>query len=109
MDDVLNIAEVPFKSGKIQYRYSRYLTNDGAQWIRHGLFTAYHENGQLLSEGLYEHGLETGTWRDFYANGQIAAEGVYVAGKEHGLWRSWATDGESQATIQFEHGREVVG
>jgi antitoxin component YwqK of YwqJK toxin-antitoxin module len=89
----LNIAEIFHESGELQYRYSRYLSNDGSKWVRHGLFTAFHRNGELASEGTYVDGLEDGNWRDFHENGLIAAEGSYVKGVETGTWRYWNADG----------------
>lgn len=67
----LNIVEVPYPSGQIKFRYSRYLAGEGGGWIRHGLFRAYHENGALASEGSYEHGVEQDEWRDYHPNGSL--------------------------------------
>jgi antitoxin component YwqK of YwqJK toxin-antitoxin module len=58
---------------------------------------------------LYEHGLETGVWRDFYENGQVAAEGEYVAGKEQGVWRFWDREGNEQPPVRYNHGEEMPG
>lgn len=104
---MLHIAEIPYESGGLQFRYSRKLSEDGARWIRHGLFTAFHKNGQRASEGVYEHGLETGVWRDYHDNGQLAAEGEYVDGKEHGTWRFWDRDGGQEKTTRYENGEEA--
>lgn len=93
MTDELNIAEIPFDTGEIQFRYSRYLSDDGAKWIRHGLFQAFHRNGVLATEGHYVHGREHGTWRDFHENGRLAAEGRYEEGVEADAWRYWDADG----------------
>lgn len=93
----LNIAEIPYETGQIHYRYARYLSGDGTRWIRHGLFKAYHPNGGLASEGEYVDGLEHGPWRDFHENGKPAAEGRYEHGKEVGEWRYWDEDGAPSA------------
>jgi antitoxin component YwqK of YwqJK toxin-antitoxin module len=93
----LNIAEILHDTGGIHYRYSQYPSPDGAQWIRHGLFVAYHKNGQTASEGNYVDGLEEGLWRDFHENGQLAAEGRYSKGKEVGKWRFWNTAGSLES------------
>ena len=90
----LQIAEIPYESGVTHFRYSRYLAPDRTKWIKHGLFHAYYENGQLASEGEYEDGLEDGLWRDYHENGQLAAEGQYKRGKENGKWRFWSPTGE---------------
>jgi antitoxin component YwqK of YwqJK toxin-antitoxin module len=89
----LNIAEIPYESGTIRFRYSRYLSGDGTKWIRHGLFRAFHENGSLASEGNYTDGVEDGLWRDYHENGQLAAEGNYECGVEVDPWRHWDSNG----------------
>ena len=75
-DNVLDLAEIPYPSGSIQFRYSRILSPDKTRWIRHGLFVRYSETGQIVSEGNYVLGQEQGLWRDFHSNGQLAAEGL---------------------------------
>ncbi|WP_313623354.1 hypothetical protein [Achromobacter sp.] len=89
----LNIAEIMYESGEVQYRYSRYLADDGSRWIRHGLFVAFHENGKAASEGHYQDCAEHGPWCDFHANGKKAAEGLYDRGSEVGEWKFWNEDG----------------
>jgi antitoxin component YwqK of YwqJK toxin-antitoxin module len=84
--ETLNIAEIPFEGGPIQYRYARYLSDDGTRWVRHGRFCAYHPNGELASEGNYEHGSEHGPWKDFHDDGSLAATGQYERGSEVGDW-----------------------
>ena len=89
----LNIAEIPYESGEIRFRYSRVMSADGARWIRHGLFCEYHRNGKVISEGSYKDGAEIGLWRDYYEDGQLAAEGRYENGLEVGDWKYWKRDG----------------
>jgi antitoxin component YwqK of YwqJK toxin-antitoxin module len=95
---VLQIAEIPYPSGALKYRCAGYPSEDGASWIRHGLFLAYYEDGTTKSEGTYSHGVEHGEWRDFHANGQIAAEGLYENGEEVGIWRFWSADGVQESS-----------
>ena len=95
----LNIAEILYASGSVQFRYARYLADDGSKWIRHGLFEAYHEDGGLASSGNYTHDLEHGLWRDFHENGQLAAEGHYENGKEVGTWNFWNADGQKEQQL----------
>jgi antitoxin component YwqK of YwqJK toxin-antitoxin module len=105
----LDIAEIFYDSGAIRFRYSRYLSEDGLSWVRHGLFRAYHECGALASEGQYCNGTEQGVWRDFHSNGRLAAEGVYESGKEVGIWRFWDDQGtllEESKTGGGEDGSE---
>jgi antitoxin component YwqK of YwqJK toxin-antitoxin module len=106
-EGTLNIAEIPYDSGEVHFRYSRYLAPHGKKWIRHGLFVEYHRDGTVASEGHYEHGSEQGLWRDFHANGKLAAEGSYHEGKQHGEWSYWDEAGEPEGRSTYENGREV--
>jgi len=107
-ENTLHIAEIPYESGNIKFRYSRCMSLDGQRWIRHGLFVSYHENGMVASEGYYENGLEIGVWRDFHENGQLASEGSYVDGKEEGLWKFWSEDGNEVQAVTYKNGKEDV-
>lgn len=95
----LIIAEIPFESGNVKFRYSRYLSPDKTKWIRHGLFRAYYQSGVLASEGNYEHGLEAGAWRDFHENGVLAAEGEYMFGQKVGVWKFWDSEGRLESIV----------
>jgi antitoxin component YwqK of YwqJK toxin-antitoxin module len=92
----LELAEVLYPSGVVQFRYARYLAADGSRWIRHGNFRTYYPDGTLASEGAYEHGQESGLWRDYHPNGQLAAEGHFEGGAEVGTWSYWSAEGEPQ-------------
>jgi antitoxin component YwqK of YwqJK toxin-antitoxin module len=94
----LNIAEITYENGTVQYRYARRLSEDGSQWIRHGLFQAYYPSGTLASEGSYTDGIEHGLWTDFHQNGIIAARGDYHHGNEMGVWEYWDEDGTPTKT-----------
>lgn len=89
----LQIAEKTDEHGVMRYRYTYYFSEEQGERVRHGLFTAYHANGNMASEGLYEHGLEQGLWRDFHENGKLAAQGYYVDGKQNDGWVFWHEDG----------------
>lgn len=104
---MLYIAEIPYESGTIQYRYARYLSEDGSRWVRHGIFCAFWKNGNIKSEGEYAHGTETGLWSDYHENGQRAAQGSYVDGKQDGTWRFWDSDGREEQSIQYREGEEI--
>ena len=106
--NTLHIAEIPFPSGVVQFRYTRVLAPDGSRWIRHGLFVRYHENGVVASEGNYVNGLEDGVWRDFHPNGQVASEGRYRNGKEEGLWRFWDAKGREEPSVTHNLDADVA-
>lgn len=102
----LNIAEIPYESGAVRYRYSRVLAPDGQRWLRHGLFVEYAESGSVLSEGHYVHGKEHGSWRDFHPGGALAAEGKYENGLEQGEWRFFGEHGNEERRVTYENGVE---
>ena len=104
--ETLHIAEIPWETGELRYRYSRRLSEDGARWVRHGLFQAFHRGGGLASEGTYVNGGEEGVWRDFHENGSLAAEGAYRAGLRDGVWRFWNDDGTLEGETVFVEGKE---
>lgn len=91
------IAEIFYPNGSVRFQYSRYLSEAGDRWIRHGPFFAYYEDGTPASRGTYDHGHEQGVWQDFHPNGQLAAEGSYDKGEKVDEWRYWLADGTPQA------------
>lgn len=100
-DHRLDIAEVPFETGDVQFRYARYLAPDGKSWIRHGLFIQYHRDGTVAAEGQYVHGHEHGVWKSFHANGALAVEGRFDDGNQVGVWRYWNEDGIEETSETF--------
>ena len=94
----IEIAEFPYHSGNVKFRYEQYLSTGGTHWIRHGLFQAFYESGQIASEGRFDHGKESGLWRNFHENGQVAAEGSYQDGKKVGEWRYWDASGATASS-----------
>lgn len=104
----LHIAEIPYESGAIHFRYSRVLSEDGTRWVRHGLYVEYSESGIVLAEGNYANGQEEGLWCSFHENSQKAAEGHYAAGKEEGTWQFWSPAGQPEEPVVYRSGEEVV-
>src|SRR5262245_25011064 len=103
----LLVAEIPYASGAIHFRFTYYLSPDRKRWIRHGQFCELYENGTVASEGLYEDGLQQGPWRDYHENGQVAGEGHFVDGVEDGVWQFWTARGKEDETIVYRDGVEV--
>ena len=101
-DKILYIAEILYETGEVHFHYSRKMSDDGIQWIRHGKFTEYHQNGNLISVGFYDEGLESGYWKDYHENGNIAAEGHYKAGREVGKWLYYDECGKLESEEIFE-------
>lgn len=53
-DKILYIAEILYETGQVYFRYSRKMSDDRTKWIRHGQFTEYHQNGNIMSTGMYD-------------------------------------------------------
>ncbi len=93
--------------------------------VKHGLFTAWHPNGQIKMqgeyrfdlpvgvfvwhfangqkaiEGAYEDGLQTGEWCWWHENGLRSIRGDYQAGTPHDAWTWWNTDGKVTQATRF--------
>lgn len=84
-----------FDSG--QLRYEGWRVRDGqGQWVRHGPWTAWHENGIKSEEGAYALGQEDGRWTWWHENGRIMAAGEFDAGERLGPWTFWYANGQKQ-------------
>ncbi len=60
--------------GKIQME-GTYKTAQGK--IRHGKFTFWFNNGQIMEKGEYNNGNKSGSWRKYYENGAFRSERIY--------------------------------
>ncbi len=49
----------------------------GEEMTEHGHFIFYYENGQVESEGYYEHGIKVGAWKRFTVRGSERPERYY--------------------------------
>jgi antitoxin component YwqK of YwqJK toxin-antitoxin module len=82
---------------------------DADGWLPHGRCAAYREDGSLLLEITYEHGVAHGPYRDYWRNGGVSLEGQHVTGKREGEWRFYDRDiGELREVLRFVAGREVI-
>lgn len=100
-ENILYMAEIPYETGELHFRYSRKMSPDGTKWIRDGLYQKFYKNGNVASEGSYREGLEEGAWKDYHENGNLAAEGYYSNGKETGIWRYYDEDGNFEEEEDF--------
>jgi len=79
------ISETPkYGNSKILNQYK-----DGKKG---GLWSVFHKNGQMKSEGNYTAGLKEGLHREWGDNGILLLEGFYVIGKANGLMK-WFHEG----------------
>ena len=81
-------SDVPF-TGKVTGLQKGYLKNG----VRHGLWIAYWDNGQLRYKGNYKNGKSHGEHVAYYQNGQLRLKGKYVNGKREGYFQDYDIKG----------------
>jgi len=80
---------------------------------RTGVWTTWHPNGTLASQGSYFQGKRTGTWSTWYPSGRPQDRGALRDGTPIGLWLYWDDHGspkrEPDRFIEyFDDGRESM-
>lgn len=58
--------------------------------IPHGLWTNFHPNGKIETQGKRKNGPKDGKWTSWYPDGSKKEEGRYTNGKKEGLWKFWS-------------------
>ena len=115
-------TDVPF-TGKVTGQWSGTIKNGK----REGLWTTYHENGQLRVRSIYKDGknndlhqeyYEDGVlWKTmmfkdneydglhvvYYGNGQVRYQGQYEDGKQEGCWEFFHEDGSYKFNSLFKN------
>ncbi len=79
-----------------------------AQSELNGLVATYRDDGSLLAETTYQHGVRHGPYRDYWSNGRVCLEGQIVNGFKEGEWRFYDRDGSLREILRFAGGREIV-
>ncbi len=69
--------------------------------IRHGLSSAWYENGQPKMRVNYRHGLQDGRYYFWHPNGQKRISGVYESGLKQGRWIWWHENGIKAIEVAF--------
>ncbi len=75
--------------------------------LRHGTAKSWYSNGQLQSEGQYEHHKRVGHFRFWHPNGQISSEGNFADDNYTGLWVWWHENGQKAIVGRYEHGKNI--
>ncbi len=92
-----------YADGTTHFEAQRVLGPDG-EWLRHGSWKAFHENGAPHELGRYRLGVEDGPWEWWHPNGERMAMGRFHDGERVGPWVLWNEDGTLNMT-----GSYVVG
>lgn len=74
---------------------------------KHGPWRSWHKNGQLMMEGKYSHGLETGKFTWYHTNGQRSVEGEFTEGQKAGKWTWWHAKGQKASQGQYADGAQT--
>jgi antitoxin component YwqK of YwqJK toxin-antitoxin module len=72
-------TEYAFQNGRKNGTAMAFREANGAPWslntylndTLHGPYKTWHENGLLMQEGQYDHGIKTGNWRFFNKKGEL--------------------------------------
>jgi hypothetical protein len=75
--------------------------------LRHGVYAAWHVNGQKGLEGQFVNGQPEGSFEWWYPNGQLQARGQYQDGKPAGQWRWWHANGMKMMEGAYEKGGQI--
>jgi antitoxin component YwqK of YwqJK toxin-antitoxin module len=80
------------------------IAKEESQKIRHGRYSEWDRNGQMIVQGEYRHDVPSGSFTWWYPSGQKSARGSYLDGKEHGLWVRWYPNGIKQMQGEYRLG-----
>jgi antitoxin component YwqK of YwqJK toxin-antitoxin module len=75
----------------------------------HGPWVKYHDNGQLMEQGIFSDDKTQGPWVQYHKNGQLHAKGTFKDGKMDGPWVWYLGDGTvfPEFTGTFKNGVKV--
>jgi len=100
-------SEEKYPSGTIKSR-GNVLQDENDNYVKVGLWTSWHENGQKAEEGEYKDGKRVGDWMYWRENGKKLREGQFANGREVGVWTSWYENGQKLGEIQYANGGRVM-
>ena len=76
------------------------------QGYRHGRWIWKNDDGQLLREDNYVHGVKDGLQIRWHENGNKHQEIPYRNGKLHGTWTDWYENGSKEEVDNYDDGRK---
>lgn len=121
------IVERRTEDGTLQSRAEGWLDVDG-NFVHHGAYTVYWENGQKKTElfyrngerhgdrtswhadgklwktGRHDSGRAVGTWVEYHANGVKAREMIFIKGGLNGWMTEWYPDGRIRHKVMYVKG-----
>jgi len=73
----------------------------------HGVFTSYHDNGNVETKAEYKKGKLNGYHAKYNKYGSLMEEGFFDMGREHGDCKSYHEDGQLARSALYEKGKLV--
>ncbi len=90
----------------LREKYEYYYDFWTEQRVKHGRWSRFSSNGDILEEQNYEHGDKQGPHILYRSNGSIKIEEYYLAGELHGLRRCYFPDGQLRETCTYREGKK---
>jgi antitoxin component YwqK of YwqJK toxin-antitoxin module len=66
------------------------------------------EDGTVVTETSYKHGVQDGPTRAFYHSGTLHGEGSFRSGIPVGVHRTWNEDGSLQSELEYDDLGQVI-
>jgi uncharacterized protein len=73
--------------------------------VQHGAFEVFYATKQRWKAGTFEHGKQTGMYREWWKNGRPALECTYVDGVRDGILKRWYASGTLRESAQLAAGK----
>ena len=99
------IRETLFTNGQVKEHW-QVIRDDDQNYLAHGRYVSWYENGQKLQEETWVDGKLNGQFITWYENGMKKQAGYYVDGLMQGLYREWAPDGIKIVEGLMEAGKQ---
>jgi len=88
--------EILYSSGKVK------MSGQTINGEKHGLWTAYFENGSVWSKNEFDHGIQHGSTMVFQKSGLTYFTGTYTKGERSGKWKFYDENGEPAKTVDYD-------
>lgn len=91
------------KDGSRKREWEEHQAPDGS-WIKHGVWRAWHANGEPYLEGHFVDGQRHGLWLSWHVNGQMRGRSEYDHGKDTGTLMYWDDTGQQRSEYESVDG-----
>lgn len=108
-DDSTKMIVIQYKKVDTTYAFKTYFYRNGKTYMsgelhngfRNGVWSAWDENGNLLTNGTYVDGVDQGLKTVYYLNGNKRYEGQMKSNKRVGVWKFWDEKGKFLKEIDY--------